>query len=262
MSESHAVRPGQNIRVAWALLRLVTAALIVAAVVAQFMTTFTLASDKGRDVTTTVVNFFSFFTILSNCLGAIIMLIGGLWLLTRGRSRQWEPRALSYAWVSVMTYMVITGIVYNLLLRGYVLEQGATVAWSNEVLHLIAPIIFLLELVLCIARRPLAWTAMGVATIFPIAWVIYTLLRGETVTNPTTGDPFWYPYPFLNPYLQPNGYFGVGVYVIGIAAAILAVAGLAVWRTQLGARPAIENEVGAPAATAYEAFDEPRVSAP
>ncbi|MGF3052960.1 Pr6Pr family membrane protein [Microbacterium sp. YY-03] len=236
MSDSHAVHPGTNVRVIWAIVRLATSALMAAAVVAQFVTTFTLTAEKGRDVETTLVNFFSFFTILSSCLGVIVMLVGGLWLLTRGAKKQWEPRWMSYVWISVGTYMVITGIVYNLLLRGYVLEQGATVVWANEVLHLIGPIMFLLDLVLCIARRPLGWTAMGVAVIFPIAWVIYTLVRGENVTSPVTGDPYWYPYPFLNPYLQPNGYFGVGIYVIGIAAAILMIAALAVWRTRVGRR--------------------------
>lgn len=242
MSDSHAARPGKNVRVIWALVRLATAGLMAAAVVAQFVTTFTLTAEKGRDVQTTLVNFFSFFTILSSCLGVIVMLIGGLWLLTRGARKQWEPRWMSYVWISVGTYMVITGIVYNLLLRGYVLEQGATVVWANEVLHLIGPIMFLLDLVLCIARRPLGWTAMGVAVIFPIAWVIYTLIRGENVTSPVTGDPYWYPYPFLNPYLQPNGYFGVGTYVIGIAAAILMIAALAVWRTRMGRRAGTTEE--------------------
>ncbi len=260
MSDSHAVHPGTNVRVIWAIVRLATSALMAAAVVAQFVTTFTLTAEKGRDVETTLVNFFSFFTILSSCLGVIVMLVGGLWLLTRGARKQWEPRWMSYVWISVGTYMVITGIVYNLLLRGYVLEQGATVVWANEVLHLIGPIMFLLDLVLCIARRPLGWTAMGVAVIFPISWVIYTLLRGENVTSPVTGDPYWYPYPFLNPYLQPNGYFGVGVYVIGIAAAILVVAALAVWRTRMG-RDAHATDAVVPEPFAYVAEESP-VAAP
>ena len=236
MSEGAPLVPGKKYRMIWAVVRLTTAALMAAAVVTQFVTTFTLTAEKGRDVATTLVNFFSFFTILPNCLGVIIMLIGGVWLLTGGNRRQWEPRWMSFTWVSIGTYMVITGIVYNLLLRGYVLEQGATVAWANEVLHLIGPLVFLLELVLCVARRPLAWTAMGVAVIFPLAWAMYTLVRGELITSPVTGDPYWYPYPFLNPYLQPNGYFGVGLYVLGIAAAIMAVAALAVWRTRLAQR--------------------------
>jgi bacteriorhodopsin len=52
--------------------------------------------------------------------------------------------------------------------------------------------------------------------VFPIVWVIYTMIRGPIVG--------WYPYPFLNPDIEPGvGYGGVTVYVIAIAAFILLV---------------------------------------
>ncbi len=54
-------------------------------------------------------------------------------------------------------------------------------------------------------------------------------MRGPLVTNPINGDPFWYPYPFLNPNNFDNGYLGVTAYVVGIAVAILAVGLLVVW---------------------------------
>ena len=41
--------------------------------------------------------------------------------------------------------MVVTGVVYNLLLRGIVLDQGTTVPWSNEVMHLVGPAFMLLD---------------------------------------------------------------------------------------------------------------------
>ena len=52
------------------------------------------------------------------------------------------------------------------------------------------------------------------------------------VTSPGSGDPYWYPYPFLdpnNPALQPPGYAGVAVYVLGIAVGIVVVGVLVVW---------------------------------
>ncbi len=64
--------------------------------------------------------------------------------------------------------------------------------------------------------------------VFPLVWVAYTLLRAPFIVNPGTGDPYWYPYPFLNPY-GPGGWGSVVFYVIGIAIAILAVAALVVW---------------------------------
>ena len=64
---------------------------------------------------------------------------------------------------------------------------------------------------------------------FPIAWVVYTMIRGPFVTNPASGDPFWYPYPFLNPNNFVNGYLDVSFYIVGIAIAIIGVGFLVVW---------------------------------
>ena len=57
----------------WMFLRLSMAALIVAAVIAQLVVTISGAVEAGRDVTTTAVNFFSFFTILSNVSAAVVL---------------------------------------------------------------------------------------------------------------------------------------------------------------------------------------------
>ncbi len=205
------------------------AAVIVAAIVAQLIRTLGFAIDKDRDFLTVLTNFFSFFTILSNVLAAITLLLCGLWLLTRGRRRRFQPRALSVLLLSVGTYMVITGIVYNTLLRGIPLEPGGTVAWSNEVLHVVGPAMLLLELIFRVGVRPISWRALWVVVGFPIVWVIYTMIRGEQITSPTTGQPWWYPYPFLNPYTVPNGYLGVAGYVVGISITVIAVASLAIW---------------------------------
>lgn len=208
----------------WQILRLAMAAAVVAAVVSQLALTVDLALDAGRDVSTTVANFFSFFTILSNVSAAIVLAIAGVRGLRHPDRTDGTPLAVALA--SVTTYMVITGIVYNLLLRGIELAPGTTVPWSNEVLHVVAPLFLALDLFLGPRRRALAWRALWAIVAFPIVWVVYTMVRGTLVTNPVTGDPFWYPYPFLNPNnpaLQPPGYAGVAVYIVGIAVGILFV---------------------------------------
>ncbi len=219
----------------WSVVRLAIAAAILAAVIAQLVKSLSTAAELGRDVATTAANFFSFFTILSNLLAAVVLLWAVAWFFTRGRSdAAAEPVRLGVALVSVSTYMIITGIVYNTLLRNIELPQGsAPIPWSNDVLHLIGPLVLLADVLIAPLRRALPWRALWIVVAFPIAWVVYTLIRGPLVTNPVTGDPFWYPYPFLNPNnpsLVPlAGYPGVAIYVVGIAAAILAVAWLVVW---------------------------------
>ena len=104
-----------------------------------------------------------------------------------------ESRGFATALVCISTYMIITGIVF-------------------------AP-----------RRRALSWSALGAVVVFPIVWLAYTLIRGPLVHDFRTGNDWWYPYPFLNPNVQPWGYVGVALYSIGIAVAIVAVGAFTVW---------------------------------
>lgn len=205
----------------WNLARAAVAALIAAAVIAQFVASVSEAVARGRDVATVVANFFSFFTILSNVSACIVLALLGIRFLLRRRPADEDPAALAtvLAWVS--TYMITTGVVYNLVLRGLPL-QPETVGWSNEVMHVWGPLFLLLDVFVGPQRRRLAWTAAFGAAAFPVAWIVYTLLRAPLITNPTTGAPFWYPYPFLDP--ATGGWGPVVGYIIVIAVAIVALA--------------------------------------
>jgi len=120
-------------------------------------------------------------------------------------------------------------LVYNILLRGVPLPQGVTVPWSNEVLHVVIPLFLLADLLFAPRRRALRWSAVAITTIFPIVWVVYTMIRANLVIAPATGNTWWYPYPFLDPHLVPGGYLGVAGYIVGIAIAIIGVACFVVW---------------------------------
>lgn len=206
---------------AWSVLRIAAAALIAAAVIAQLMRTLENAVAQGFHLPTVTANFFSFFTIESNLFAAIVLVIAAVRTWTVREER--DPAWLSIALAAVSTFMIITGIVYNLLLRGIELPQGDTVAWSNEVLHVIGPLFLLLDVLFAPRRRGLPWATVGIVVMYPIVWAVYTLVRANLITNPGTGDPWWYPYPFLNPHVQ-GGYGGVALYIVGIAAAFALVA--------------------------------------
>jgi hypothetical protein len=66
------------------------------------------------------------------------------------------------------------------------------------------------------------------------------------VIAPASGEPSWYPYPFLNP-AQPGGYGGVALYVLLIAAIIIGAAALVVW---VGRRRAVVSDSTADATIA------------
>lgn len=177
----------------WSLLRLAVAALIVAAIVAQLIRSTGNSIEKGWPVAPTIIDFFSFFTILSNAGAVFVLLVGGILMLRRAEADGAESRGFATALVCVSTYMIITGIVF-------------------------AP-----------RRRALSWSALGAVVVFPIVWLAYTLIRGPLVHDFRTGNDWWYPYPFLNPNVQPWGYVGVALYSIGIAVAIVAVGAFTVW---------------------------------
>ena len=188
------------------MLRVIAAATIIIAIVGQFVQSWSMVPDRLAFV----VNFFSFFTILSNALTAIVLLVGAGYAFTRAADPDWYTLVRACA----VTYMATTFVVYNLLLREISLDQATTVPWSNEILHVWAPLYVVADWVLAPGRRRVGWRRLWTIAIFPIAWAAYTMIRGAIVG--------WYPYPFLNPGIEPGvGYGGVLVYVIAIAAFIL-----------------------------------------
>lgn len=217
----------------WPYLRIAAAALALAAVIAQLTRSLQNAiaspTEWGAHLPTVATNFLSFFTIESNVLAVITLAIGGVWALRNRRTTDAEPRWFAVLLTCVSTYMIVTGIVYNLLLRGVTLPQGVTVVWANEVLHVVIPLFLLIDLLFAPRRRALAWSTVPIAAIFPIAWVVYTLLRANLITAPADGAPYWYPYPFLNPNLDGSSYATVALYIGAIAVAIVGVASLVVW---------------------------------
>ncbi len=206
---------------AFAITAALAALLIAAAVVGQWAFSLSFEPD---DLGFFTVNFFSFFTILSNVAAAAALTIGA-WFIARGAG---APGWFWGVFGAVTTYMATTGVVYNTLLRGISLDQEATLGWSNEVLHLIGPILVVVLWCVAPGRPALPWRHLALAAAFPLAWGAYTLLRGALVD--------WYPYPFTNP-AQPGGYGAVALYLVAIAACIIGV-DAAIVRVSRGRRAA------------------------
>lgn len=222
----------------WPYVRLAAATLGTAAIIRQLSLSIgnALVADTpwGSHLPTVIANFFSYFTILSNILAVIALVVGAVWMLrTRPALRQAQRSAgVEPAWLATLmacasTYMIVTGIVYNLLLRNIPLA-GISDVWTNETLHVVIPLVMLADVLFAPRRRRLPWGAMFIAVAFPIVWAVYTLVRANFITSALTGNPWWYPYPFLDPHLQ-GGYLGVTAYIVGIAAAIIGVAALVIW---------------------------------
>jgi len=225
----------------WTSLRGALAILIIAAIAAQLAVSIGLAMTDGRSVPLTSANFFSYFTILSN-LGTVVVLSWAVlwWTASGRRDARDEPRPLAVTLACITTYMLVTGVVYNTLLRGIPQPAGTIVPWSNEILHLVAPLFLLADLFAAPRRRALAWPTIGGILVFPVLWIVYTMVRGPLTPNPMTGLAPWYPYPFLYPESVPGGYLGVLGYIVAIALLIAGFGTLVVtvgrWRSRRAVR--------------------------
>jgi hypothetical protein len=177
-----------------------------------------------------VVNFFSYFTNLSNLLAAAVL----LWGAVRGNAQAPASRAFDTIRLLAVVTMTIVGIVFTALLRGA--DLGSLLPWVNVLLHYVMPIVMLLDwIVVPPARRPGLrewWSCQPVA----IGYLLYTMTRGAI-----TG---WYPYPFLRPD-GPGGHGRVGVYIsailvlfllIGAGAIAVANASQRIWKTSARTR--------------------------
>lgn len=174
--------------------------LIVAAVIAQ------INHNPGK-----IANFFSFFTIQSNIIGAVVLLLG---------AAGYAPRTLRWDYVrgGAMMFLMLTGVIYNTILAGMTADLHTTVPWVNDVLHKIIPVVMVVDFLLVPLahkidfRTALWWTA------YPIAYAAYSLIRGPIVD--------WYPYPFLDP--RDSSYGRVTINMIVIAIGFVAVVWLVV----------------------------------
>jgi hypothetical protein len=155
-------------------------------------------------------NFWSFFTIQSNVL-AIVALFA-LVLVPEARRTPLFEGARSAA----VLYIAITGIVFALLLAGLQEELQTTIPWVDFVVHKLMPVVLVADWLVDPPRHRLPRWAVAAWLSFPLAWITYTLVRGEVVD--------WYPYPFVD--VSRLGYDGVLGRSVALAVGF-AVAGTA-----------------------------------
>ncbi|WP_316830550.1 Pr6Pr family membrane protein [Pedobacter aquatilis] len=137
------------------------------------------------DYLATAKLFFSFFTILSNVIVAICFTC--LWLFPK------KPAGLFFSKTTTLTaitiYIVVVGVIYNLLLRGLISHVGwARVA--DELLHVVSPLLFLIFWVFFTNKSGLKYADAITWLIYPLVYVVFIIIRGYLINQ--------YPYPFIN----------------------------------------------------------------
>ena len=180
------------------------------------------------------INVLSYFTIHSHII-MIAVLMAAIILGALGKT---EPAWLTTARLLATTYVVISGAVFGLLILDGSRSQFLLLAPpSSMVLHFGLPFYALADFFAFTRRRlplKLAWTSLA----FPVAWAVYTLIRGRAAN--------WYPYFFLNPD-RAGGYGMIGLYALGLAAVILGLAALLILVSNSLARTRMRDAATSPA---------------
>lgn len=166
-----------------------------------------------------IINFFSYFTNLSNILFAVFLLAGAI----IGLATQKQSPLFQFVRGATVLCMVVVGVVFSLLLRNE--DLGTLLPWVNIVLHYVMPVVAVIDWVLLPPTVKLSFKHILAWLTVPLAYLGYTLIRGA-VTD-------WYPYPFLNP-AKTDGYLGVSLYCLAICLIFIGAGWLV---TKLVARP-------------------------
>ena len=140
----------------------------------------------------TVITFFSFFTILTNLLVAMVFTVAGF----RLEWGKWFNRPSVQA--GSVVYIAIVGASYQLLLRHLWNPQGAQ--WvADSLLHSVIPLGYILYWLLFRPRPGLRWKDALAWLVYPAVYLVYVLVRGALIGI--------YPYPFVD--VTVLGYGGV-----------------------------------------------------
>ncbi|MEB0044978.1 MULTISPECIES: Pr6Pr family membrane protein [unclassified Pseudomonas] len=169
--------------------------------------------NLGASLLGGLVSFFSYFTVLTNTLVAVVLTCE---LTTRdSASRRWFLQP----WVSsaIAVSIAVVGLAYSLLLRHLWHPQGWQFV-ADELLHDVMPLLFLAYWWLCVPKGTLRLRHIALWVIYPLVYFAYALLRGHLLSA--------YAYPFID--VGTLGYPQVFVNAAGILAGFMLIALLVV----------------------------------
>lgn len=153
-----------------------------------------LPGSPGR-----ILDFFSYFTVVSNILVAVVMAM--LW-----RNPARSGALFRILRMDALIMITVTGLVYWAVLAGGVQLQGLEYV-TNTVEHTLVPIATILVFLLFGPRGQFRVSTVFAALVLPIAWALLTLVRGATIAA--------YPYGFIN--VAQYGYGSVLVNIVAVA---------------------------------------------
>ncbi len=140
--------------------------------------------NRSTSVAEAIIRYFSYFTILTNLLVAVSFTS---LLLPDSRWNSFFSR--NTVLTAVTLYILIVGLVYNIVLRSQWNPQGLQLIADNG-LHTITPLLTLFYWFAYVHAKDIKWQQTVTWLIYPFLYLTYALLRGA-FSN-------FYPYFFIN----------------------------------------------------------------
>jgi hypothetical protein len=163
--------------------RVVAATVGLFALTLQFLLMVNDPSDPKLGATT--INFFSYFTILTNGLVAVSMLVPTIAPASRAGQLLNRPSVRTMN----TSYSAVVALVYFFFLR----NVGGDEDWellADRLLHYVVPAMVMIDWLVFGSKGHVPWTIVGTSLVVPILYGAWTLLHGAL-----TG---WYPYSFFD----------------------------------------------------------------
>lgn len=156
-----------------------------------------------------LVSFFSFFTVLTNTLVAVVL----SYALVKRESACKRFFLAPHISSAVAVSIVVVSLAYNLLLRHLWSPEGFEFI-ADELLHDVMPLLFLIYWWRCVPKGLLRLKHIVLWVIYPVVYFAYVLMRGHVLGQ--------YQYPFID--VDRLGYPQVFVNAGGILAGFVAIA--------------------------------------
>lgn len=154
---------------------------------------------------TRLIRFVSYFTVLTNLLVAVTT-------TTLALGQDAFPRWWKVLRLNAIIGIAVTGVVHWFFLRPLLDLSGADRV-ADKLLHVVVPLLAVIGWAAFGPRGRAERSLLLPSLVFPIGWLVYTLVRGAVVD--------WYPYPFLDVGL--HGYAGALLACAGVAVLLLAL---------------------------------------
>lgn len=171
--------------------------------------------STGASLLGGLINFFSFFTVLTNTLAVVVLSYAVVNRDSAAKRFFLAPKVSSAITVSIL----LVGLAYSLLLRHLWQPEGFQLI-ADELLHDVMPVLFFIYWWRCVPKGSLRLQHIGAWVIYPLVYFAYALLRGDLLGQ--------YQYPFIDVGTlgYPQVFVNAGGILAGFVLIALAVVGL------------------------------------